>query len=60
MLGDPVSVYPKIEQLNETIRVNVATFDEPEQLLDGVTELLDTISVEELTAVSDQSVKRVR
>jgi hypothetical protein len=28
--------------------------------LDGVTELLDTISVEELTAVSDQSVKRVR
>jgi hypothetical protein len=21
MLGDPVSVYPKIEQLNETIRV---------------------------------------
>jgi hypothetical protein len=37
-----------------------AKFDEPEQLLDRITQLLDTRSVEELRAVFDEWVKRAR
>jgi histone-lysine N-methyltransferase SETMAR len=37
-----------------------AEFDEPEQLLSAITELLNTISVEELRAVFDEWVERVR
>jgi hypothetical protein len=37
-----------------------AKFDEPEQLLNAVTEFLNTISVEELKAVFDEWVERVR
>jgi histone-lysine N-methyltransferase SETMAR len=37
-----------------------AKFDEPEQLLDAITEFLDTISVEELRAVFDECAERVR
>jgi hypothetical protein len=35
-------------------------FDEPEQLLDTISEFLDTISVEELRVVVDEWVERVR
>jgi hypothetical protein len=37
-----------------------AKFDEPEQLLNAITEFLNTISVEELRAVFDEWVERVR
>jgi hypothetical protein len=37
-----------------------AKFDEPDQLLNAITELLNTISVEELRAVFDEWVERVR
>jgi hypothetical protein len=37
-----------------------AKFDEPEQLLDGISEFLDTISVEELGAVVEEWVERMR
>jgi hypothetical protein len=37
-----------------------AKFDEPEQIVNAITEFLNTISVEELQAVSDEWVKRVR
>jgi hypothetical protein len=37
-----------------------AKFDEPEQLLNAITEFLDAISVEELKAASDGWVERVR
>jgi hypothetical protein len=35
-------------------------FDEPEQLLNAITEFLNSISVEELRAVFDEWVERVR
>jgi hypothetical protein len=41
-------------------RPHGAKFDEPEQLLDAITDFLDAISVEELTAVFDEWVERVR
>jgi hypothetical protein len=37
-----------------------AKFDEPEQLLNAITEFLNTISAEELRAVFDEWVERVR
>jgi hypothetical protein len=37
-----------------------AKFDEPEQLLNAITEFLNTISVEELRMVFDEWVERVR
>jgi hypothetical protein len=38
----------------------MAKFDEPEQFLSAISELSDTISVEEFRAVFDEWVERVR
>jgi hypothetical protein len=43
-----------------TTALTEAKFDEPEQLLDAITEFLGTIPVEELRAVVDEWVERVK